>query len=80
MNDHFDRNLSLSEFARLSGRSISAFKQELKTVCGETPMKWFISKRVEQGGFLIKKRGRDGGGHGRHDGRLQKPCAFYPFV
>lgn len=59
MNDNFTQDLELSEFARLSGRSLSAFKKEFKEIFNETPMKWILQKRVEKAKFLIQNLNYD---------------------
>ncbi|WP_263834003.1 helix-turn-helix domain-containing protein [Sulfurospirillum oryzae] len=57
MEEHFTQNWSISEFARHSGRSLSAFKTEFVSQLKTTPMKWILDKRVERAHFLIEKGG-----------------------
>lgn len=61
MENNFERDLSIEDFAKISGRSLSGFKSEFKSIFDETPMKWIVKKRVEKGKFLIKELGYDVG-------------------
>lgn len=61
MEANFEKDLTLEEFAKLSGRSLSGFKNEFKSIFGETPMQWILKKRVEKGKFLIQQLGYDVG-------------------
>ena len=55
METNFEKDLTLEEFANLSGRSLSGFKSEFKSIFEETPMQWILKKRVEKGKFLIQE-------------------------
>ena len=55
MESNFEKDLSIEEFAKLSGRSLSGFKSEFKSIFEETPMQWILKKRVEKGKFLIQE-------------------------
>jgi AraC family transcriptional regulator, exoenzyme S synthesis regulatory protein ExsA len=59
MNEHFTQNWNLEEFAKRSGRSLSAFKGEFAKLYGTTPMEWLWQKRLEKARFLIEKGGLD---------------------
>lgn len=61
MESNFEKDLSIEEFARLSGRSTSGFKSEFKSLFDETPMQWILKKRVEKGKFLIHELGYEVG-------------------
>lgn len=61
MEANFEKDLTLEEFAKLSGRSLSGFKNEFKTIFKETPMQWILKKRIEKGKFLIHQLGYDVG-------------------
>ena len=61
METNFEKDLTLEEFANLSGRSLSGFKSEFKSIFEETPMQWILKKRVEKGKFLIHQLGYDVG-------------------
>lgn len=54
MEANFFSNLSLEEFARLCSRSLSAFKQEFKSIFQCTPGKWLQEKRLEYGRYLLE--------------------------
>ena len=54
MLKNFHTELSLEEFARLSGRSLSTFKRDFKEHFNETPRKWINYKRLEYAKTLIE--------------------------
>lgn len=54
MEANFSSNMSLEEFSRLCGRSLSAFKQEFKSIFNTTPGKWLQEKRLEYSRFLLE--------------------------
>ena len=54
MEANFFSNLSLDEFARLCGRSLSAFKEEFKNIFQTTPGKWLLEKRLEYSHYLLE--------------------------
>ncbi len=54
MESNFTYPMELSEYARLSGRSLSAFRRDFKEIFGTTPGKWLVSKRLEHGRFLLE--------------------------
>ncbi len=54
MERNFIKNLTLQEFARLCGRSLSTFKVEFKTIYHTTPGKWLRKKRLEYGRYLLE--------------------------
>ncbi len=54
MEANFFSNLSLEEFARLCGRSLSAFKEEFKNIFQTTPGKWLREKRLEYSRYLLE--------------------------
>ncbi len=59
MNEHFTQSWNLEEFAKRSGRSLSAFKSEFAKIYQTAPMKWLWQKRLEKAKFLIEKGGLD---------------------
>ncbi|MDC0932983.1 AraC family transcriptional regulator [Arcobacteraceae bacterium] len=61
METNFEKNLTLNEFAKLSGRSLSGFKSEFNTIFKQTPMQWILKKRIDKGKFLIQELGYDVG-------------------
>ena len=54
MMKNFHCDLKLEEFARLSGRSLSAFKRDFKQFYNETPGKWLNNKRLEYAKTLLE--------------------------
>jgi AraC-like DNA-binding protein len=54
MEANFFCKLSLEEFARLCGRSLSAFKREFKDIFQTTPGKWLQLKRLEYSRYLLE--------------------------
>lgn len=54
METNFFSKLSLEEFARLCGRSLSTFKQEFKDTFHTTPGKWLQQKRLEYSHYLLE--------------------------
>jgi AraC-like DNA-binding protein len=56
MNRNYKFNVSLERFAYLTGRSLSAFKRDFKTIFGETPGRWLVQKRLREAYFLMDKK------------------------
>ena len=54
MEANFFSHLSLEEFARLCGRSLSVFKEEFKNIFQATPGKWLLEKRLDYSRFLLE--------------------------
>lgn len=54
MNDYFLKPLSVEELARLSGRSLSAFKREFQVEFQTSPALWVKNKRLEHAVFQLK--------------------------
>lgn len=54
MEANFSRNLTLEEYARMCARSLTAFKEEFKTLYHIPPGKWLRQKRLEQSCRLLK--------------------------
>lgn len=53
MEDNFCFNLSLEQFARLSNRSLSAFKRDFEKLYNTSPGKWLIDRRLERAKNLL---------------------------
>lgn len=47
MNKNFNHDLSLEEYARMCGRSLSTFKRDFQESFGQTPGKWLLEKRLD---------------------------------
>jgi len=56
MDRNFKFNVSLNRFAYLTGRSLSSFKRDFKTIFNDTPNHWLIQKRLKEAYFLIDKK------------------------
>jgi AraC-like DNA-binding protein len=53
MEDNFCFNLKLDEFAKLSSRSLSAFKRDFLKIYNTRPGKWLMEKRLDHALHLI---------------------------
>jgi AraC-like DNA-binding protein len=53
MNKNFQYDLKLEDFAKLCGRSISAFKRDFNENFKTTPSKWLLSKRLDHAKTLL---------------------------
>ena len=53
MSEHFDKNLTVADFAALSGRSLSTFNREFKQRFNKTPKKWLIEKKMAKAKKLL---------------------------
>lgn len=58
MNKHFSYNVPLTQFAKLTGRSLSTFKRDFAKLYGTTPEKWLQKRKLEQAHFLISQKNR----------------------
>ena len=53
MLKHYDKDISIAEFAALSGRSLSTFNREFKQKHAISPKKWIIKRKIEQAHSLL---------------------------
>jgi AraC family transcriptional regulator, exoenzyme S synthesis regulatory protein ExsA len=58
MEDNFCYNLKMDEFARLSNRSLSAFKRDFQKQFSTTPGKWLLEKRLQHAMNLLSNAGK----------------------
>lgn len=58
MEANYTYPMSLEEYARLSGRSLSTFKRDFKKVYGTTPGRWLTRKRLNQTKYLLEHTGK----------------------
>lgn len=58
MEDNFCFNLKLEEFAKLSSRSLSAFKRDFVKQFQTTPGKWLLEKRLQHARLLLAGGGK----------------------
>lgn len=56
MNSHFTYNVSIKQFAKLTGRSISTFKRDFKKTFSQTPERWLKNRRLDKAHFLISEK------------------------
>jgi AraC family transcriptional regulator, exoenzyme S synthesis regulatory protein ExsA len=56
LNTFYLKPLSLSEIAKLSGRSLSAFKREFQEKFSQSPGIWIKDKKLEHAAFLLKNK------------------------
>lgn len=57
MSQNFKFNVSISRFAFLTGRSLSAFKRDFKSIYNDTPSHWLVKRRLQEAYFLMDKKG-----------------------
>jgi AraC-like DNA-binding protein len=58
MDDNFCFNLKMEEFAKITARSLSAFKRDFMRVYGTTPGKWLMEKRLNNAFHLLTNMGK----------------------
>ena len=58
MYRNYTFNVSLQKLAYLTGRSLSAFKRDFKTIFHETPNRWLVQRRLQEAHFLIDKKNK----------------------
>jgi AraC-like DNA-binding protein len=58
MDDNFCFNLKLDEFAKLSSRSLSAFKRDFQRLYNTPPGKWLMEKRLNYAMHLLSNLGK----------------------
>ena len=56
LNTFYLKNLTIQDLAKISGRSISAFKREFSEKYGEPPATWIKNKKLEHARFLLKNK------------------------
>ena len=57
MEKHYKSDMSMSEFAKASGRSLSTFKRDFKKMSALSPERWITNRRLIAAQELLK-RGR----------------------
>lgn len=53
MIDYYNKNITITDFANLSGRSVSTFNREFISKYGQTPKQWLIKRKMEKAGELL---------------------------
>lgn len=56
MNSNFKYNISISQFAKLTGRSLATFKRDFAKAFSAPPERWLHQKRLEMAHYLISQR------------------------
>lgn len=59
MQNYYLKPLRLDELARLSGRSLSAFKRDFQAEYNQSPAAWIRQKRLTYAAFLLKNSQRN---------------------
>lgn len=67
MEKYVLKRVTVEELARLSGRSLSAFKREFKEVFQDSPRRWITNRRLEHARMLLA-------GSNRHDLSVGEIC------
>lgn len=58
MEENFRYNLHIEDFARLCGRSLSAFKRDFETTFQTTPGRWLLARRLQHADILLRTSGQ----------------------
>jgi AraC-like DNA-binding protein len=58
MQRHFSYNVPLTQFAKLTGRSLSTFKRDFTKIFRTTPEKWLQKQRLAQAHFLVTQKNK----------------------
>jgi len=61
MEDNFCYNLKLEEYARLTSRSLSAFKRDFKKLYSQPPGKWLLERRLVHAKGLLERSSKQVG-------------------
>ena len=56
MIENFTYHISLTDFARLSGRSLATFKRDFRKTFDATPERWLLHKRLDRAHYLISEK------------------------
>lgn len=54
MVEHYDKNLTIKDFANLSGYSVCTFNREFKNRHGITPAQWMLDKKIQKAHELLE--------------------------
>ncbi|MNE51326.1 Exoenzyme S synthesis regulatory protein ExsA [compost metagenome] len=55
METNFTQNLNLEEMAKLTGRSLSAFKKDFAKLFDTSPQRWLLNRRLEKAHYLLSR-------------------------
>ncbi|NML67908.1 helix-turn-helix transcriptional regulator [Hymenobacter sp. RP-2-7] len=56
MLQHYAFNVPLTQFAKLTGRSLATFKRDFQRLFGSAPQRWLQQQRLGQAHYLIAER------------------------
>jgi AraC-like DNA-binding protein len=56
MNKNYIYRIPISEFARLTGRSLATFKRDFQKLFSASPERWIQKKRLEHAHFLLSEK------------------------
>jgi len=59
MEDNFCFNLGLEQFAKLSNRSLSAFKRDFEKIYNTSPGKWLLDRRLDHAMYLLGNKNKN---------------------
>ncbi len=59
LNIYYLKPLTINELAKLSGRSLSAFKREFEVQFNDSPAHWIRNKRLEHAALLFKNNSKN---------------------
>lgn len=59
LNSYYLKPLTIDELARISGRSLSAFKRDFQAQFNDSPANWIRQKRLEYAAFLLKNSSKN---------------------
>ncbi|NCD69187.1 helix-turn-helix domain-containing protein [Mucilaginibacter agri] len=57
MNQNYMYNVPVDNFAKLTGRSLAAFKRDFGKIFNTSPGQWLQEKRLNEAYYLIKEKG-----------------------
>ena len=55
MRAHYDKPLSVEDYAYLTGRSARSFRRDFVARFGESPKKWLVARRLERARELLRR-------------------------
>ena len=55
MRAHFDKPLSVEDYAYLTGRSVRSFRRDFAARFGESPKRWLVARRLERARELLRR-------------------------
>lgn len=56
VNEHYKFKVDLESMAYLTGRSLSTFKRDFKTIFNQSPARWIQQRRLDEANYLINEK------------------------